>query len=84
MRLGFLETVRRDAAEGGTWSCDVKGCVGLGALRVVGYKLELIGHSTELRKRMGIHLPHRLAAVNLHRSFGDSQIAGYLFAEAAA
>ena len=62
----------------------VNGYVGLGALRVVRYKFELVGHSTELRKRMDVHLPHRLAAVNLHRSFGNAQIAGYLFAKAAA
>jgi hypothetical protein len=66
----------------GTWWRAVNGYVGLGALRAVRYKFELVGHSTELRKRMD--LPHRLAAVNLHRSFGNAQIAGYLFAKAAA
>jgi len=48
----------------GTWWRAVNGYVGLGALRVIRYKLELVGHSTELRKRMDVHLPHRLAVLD--------------------
>ena len=35
-------------------------------------------------KRTGLHLPHRPAAVHLHRGFGDADIVGNLFAQAAA
>jgi hypothetical protein len=31
---------------------------------------------------MGVHLPHCPAAVDLHGSFGDADIAGNLFAKA--
>jgi hypothetical protein len=33
---------------------------------------------------MGVHLPHRPAAVDLHRGFGNADIAGNLFAQATA
>ena len=79
---GIFKTMRADAAEGGTSSCDVTRCVELGALRLLRYQFEMFGHSAELGKRTDVHLPHRLAAVDLHRSFGDAQFASYLFAEA--
>lgn len=70
-----------DSAKGGTRSCDVR-YIELGVSWLLRYKFELVGHSAEFGKRMGVHLLHRLAAVDLHRSFGDTQIAGDLFAEA--
>ena len=59
-------------------------CAGSGALWLLGYKFELVDHSAELWKRTCLHLVHRPAAVDLHRSFGDADIAGNLFAEATA
>ena len=70
--------------KGGTWWCDVNGYVGLGALRLVRHQLELVDHSAELGKRTGLHLLHRPAAMHLHRGFGDADIVGNLFAQAAA
>jgi hypothetical protein len=55
---------------------------GSGALRLLRHQLELVGHSAELGKRTGVHLPHRPAAVNFHRGFGNADIAGNLFAKA--
>src|SRR5260370_4253306 len=60
------------------------GMPGSGVLRLLRHKLELVGHSAELGKRTGVHLPHRPAAVDLHRGFGDADIAGNLFAQATA
>src|SRR5215471_7732680 len=54
-----------------------------GALWLVRYELELVGHSAELGKRTGLHLLHRPAAVHLHGGFGDADIVGNLFAQAA-
>src|SRR5207244_6277462 len=54
------------------------------ALRLIWHQLELVGHPAELGKRTGLHLLHRPAAMHLHRRFGDADIAGDLFAEAAA
>jgi len=48
------------------------GMPGSGVLRLHRHKLELVGHSAELGKRTGVHLPHRPAAVDLHRGFGDA------------
>jgi hypothetical protein len=36
-------------------------------LRVVRYKFELVGHSTELRKRMNVHLPACESGIELCR-----------------
>ena len=58
------------------------GHVNLGTLRLLRYQAELGGHSAELGKRTGVHLPHRVAAVDLHRWFADTNIAGNLFAKA--
>jgi len=55
---------------------------GLGGLRLLGYEVELGRHPAELRERPSIHLPHRVAAMDLHRSFGDAQVASDLFAKA--
>jgi hypothetical protein len=52
-------------------------------LWLLGYEFEFIGHSAKLWERTGVHLPHRPAAVDLHRGFGDTQIMGDLFAEPA-
>src|SRR5271167_3719130 len=60
------------------------GMPGSGVLRLLGHELELVDHSAELGKRTGVHLPHRPATVDLHRGFGDADIAGNLFAEATA
>jgi hypothetical protein len=63
--------------------CKQKAAVpGSGGLRRLRHQLEPVGHSAELGKRMGIHLPHGPAAVDLHGSFGDADIAGDLFAQA--
>ena len=60
------------------------GLPGSGVLRLLRRQLELVDHSAELGKRTGVHLPHRPAAVDLHRGFGDADIAGNLFAQATA
>ena len=52
------------------------------ALRLLRHQLEPVGHSAKFGKRMGVHLPHGSAAVDLHGSFGDADIAGNLFAKA--
>ena len=60
-------------------------CGGSGTtLRRVGHELELYGHPAELGKRAGLHLLHRPASMHLHRSLGDPDIVGNLFAQAAA
>src|SRR6267154_4991534 len=56
---------------------------GSGSLRLLGYQLEAIGQSAELRERAHVHLSHRPAAVDLHGGLGDADIAGNLLAEAA-
>src|SRR5215472_9552945 len=48
------------------------GCAGLRAPRLLSYELELVRHMAELRKRTDVHLPHRPAAVDLHRGLGDA------------
>jgi hypothetical protein len=53
-------------------------------LRRVGHQLELVSHSAEIAKRTGLHFLHRPAAMHLHRGFGDADIVGGLFAQAAA
>src|SRR5262245_60623776 len=57
---------------------------GSGALRLVSHQLEHVGHSAEFGKRTSLHLLHRPAAMHLHRRFGDADIVGNLFAQAAA
>jgi hypothetical protein len=57
---------------------------GLDRLQLVRYKLELVRHSAELGKRTGLHLPHCSASMDFYRRLGDADIAGNLFAEAAA
>src|SRR5260221_537871 len=59
------------------------GWTGSGLLRLLGYQLEAIGQSAELRERAQVHLAHRPAAVDLHGGLGDADIAGNLLAEAA-
>src|ERR1700754_4736940 len=46
--------------------------------------MQLFGHSAEREKRASLHLFHQTAAMHLHGGFGDADIAGNLFAEAAA
>ena len=53
----------------------------LGALRFLRHQVELSHHLAKLGKRTSIHLPHRLAAVDLHCSFGNTNIAGNLLAK---
>jgi hypothetical protein len=50
----------------------------------VGHQLELVSRSAELPKRTGFHFLHRAAAMLPHRGFGDADIVGDLFAQAAA
>ena len=45
------------------------------------HQLELVSHPAEFGKRTGLHLLHRPAATHLHRSFGDADIVGNLFAQ---
>jgi hypothetical protein len=59
-----------------------KSAPGSGVLRFFGHKSQLVSHSAELRKRTGVHLAHRPAAVDLHCGFRDADIAGNLFAKA--
>src|ERR1700722_842700 len=54
----------------------------LGALRFARHQVELGRHLAELGKRTSIHLSHRLAAVDLHCSLGNTDITGDLLAEA--
>src|SRR5215472_12574648 len=51
---------------------------------LVSHQLELVSHSAELGKRTGFHLLHRPAAMYLHGSFGNADVVGNLFAQAAA
>jgi hypothetical protein len=50
--------------------------------RLLRHQFEPVGHSAELGKRTGVHLPHRSAAVDLHCGFGNADIAGDLLAKA--
>jgi len=54
----------------------------LGALRFLRHQVEPGRHLAELWKRMSIHLPHRPATMDLHRRFGNTDIAGDLLAKA--
>jgi hypothetical protein len=45
-----------------------------------GHQVELSRHLAKLGKRTSIHFPHRLAAVGLHCSLGNTDIAGNLLA----
>jgi len=54
----------------------------LGACRLFWCQLENIRHSAELRKRTGLHLPHKMRAMYLHRRFADADIVGNLFVQA--
>ena len=54
----------------------------LGVLRFLGRQVELCHHLAKLEKRTSIHFPHRLAAVDLHRTLGDTNIVGNLLVEA--
>jgi hypothetical protein len=58
--------------------------VGSGVLLLLGHQFELVGHSAEFGKRTRLHLFHRPAAVDLHRTFGDADIARNLFVKATA
>jgi hypothetical protein len=58
----------------------IKADAGSRALRLLRHQPEPVGHSAKLGKRMGVHLPHCPAAVDLHRGFGNADIAGDLFA----
>src|SRR5271157_3919500 len=57
--------------------------VGLGRLPLLRHQIELIRHSAEFWEGTRFHLPHQMAAMDLHGSFADADIAGNLFAEAA-
>src|SRR5208282_2215965 len=46
-------------------------------------QFELVRHSTEFGERMGLHLSHQIAAMHFHRTFGDTDVARNLLAEAA-
>src|SRR3984885_15894092 len=50
----------------------------------VGSQFELVGHPAELGKRTRLHFAHQPAAVNLYRSFSNTQVACNLLAKAAA
>ena len=54
----------------------------LRACRLFWCQLENIRHSAELRKRTGLHLPHKMGAMYLHRRFADADIVGNLFVQA--
>src|SRR6266446_554642 len=56
----------------------------LPAWRPLRDQIELVCHSAELGQRPGFHLPHQIAAMDLHCAFADAEITGDLFAEAAA
>jgi hypothetical protein len=56
--------------------------VGSGVLRLLRHELELVDHSAEFGKRTGVHLPHRPAAVDLHRGFDNADTARNLLAQA--
>ena len=58
--------------------------VGSRVLRLLRHQFELVGHLTELGERSDVHLSHRPATVDFHRSFGDADIASNLFAKATA
>ena len=58
------------------------GLPGSGGLWLFRHQLEPVGHLAEFGKRMGVHLPHRLAAVDLHRGFGNADTARNLLAQA--
>jgi hypothetical protein len=50
-----------------------------GVLWVRSYQLELVGQSTKLGKRMDVQLPHRPAAMDLHRGISDADVAVNVF-----
>src|SRR6266481_8400039 len=54
----------------------------LGGGRLFWCQLKHVRHSAEFGKRTGLHLPHQIGAMHLHRRFGDADIAGNLFVEA--
>ena len=54
----------------------------LRARRLFWCQLENIRHSAELWKRTGLHLPHQMGAMNLHRRFADADVVGNLFVQA--
>jgi hypothetical protein len=52
-------------------------------LRLFWYQLEFVCHSAKLRQGADAHLPHQIAAMDLHCDFWDTDIVGNLLAEAA-
>ena len=40
-----------------------------------------VRHSDEIGQRAGVHFPHDVAAVHLHRGLADTHLAGNLFVE---
>lgn len=45
--------------------------------------LESLGHFYQLGERVGLHLPHKLAAVCLHRDLANAELETYLFIQQA-
>ena len=82
--LKLSGAVRGNALKAGARPRDVIGGVGSGALRLLRYEVELVGHSSELGKRTGVHLLHRPAAMHLHGRFGNANIVSNLFAKTTA
>ena len=54
-----------------------------GEVRLFLRQLENVRHSTEFWKRTGLHLPHQIGSMHLHRRFSDTHIVGHLFVESA-
>ena len=54
-----------------------------GGVRLFLRQFENVRHSTEFWKRTGLHLPHQIGSMHLHRRFSDTHIVGHLFVESA-
>src|ERR1700676_2737247 len=46
-----------------------------------GRKLKFLRNSYQVRQRFGLHLPHHMPALNLHRDFTGSELKGNLLIE---
>src|SRR5262245_38971112 len=55
---------------------------GSGARRLMWHQIEDVRHPAELGKGTGLHLPHQVGAMHLHRRFGDADIVGNLLVQA--
>ena len=67
---------------GGDPEAKSKSMVYLEAFRLFRRHLKDISKSAQFRKRPGLHLPHQICAMHLHRKFGDADIVGNLFVQA--